>query len=180
MYTKSFYRYVARSRHEALLIARERTSGRLLGACAISAEPSSLQRRLVFGTPLLLAMAARPWMLIDLLPWQALFAKAHQKPGFTPPANCPEVVTIFVDPSCRSYGTGSELLAAAEGWIRGQGYSRYFLRTVARDGNRAMGFYEKSGLVLRGEEEKLGRRFLLLEKSIGGVARPTSSESLGS
>lgn len=161
-YAASFYRYLARSPHEAVFFERDETgTGAPVGACIVSQRPQDLSRRLLWHTPLLpLALAALPRLL------RRKGAAAPAEAGVAQPEG-PEVILIFVRPDRRSDGCGARLLARAEAWLAQAGATRLYVKTLADPGNRAIAFYLRSGFELLGSLRSNGKELKLFQKQLG-------------
>lgn len=167
-YARSLYHYMARSQREALFLARASGAGKIVGACALSLGPATLDRRLVLGSRLIPSLALRPHILLAQL--AKLSASRHSARNDALPRDLdglPEVLTIFADPAMRGRGVGAALLEAVERFLVGRGYRQYMLKTLDEDDNRAFKFYFDHGFIDRCRHVKRGRRFRVLEKHVG-------------
>lgn len=171
-YAQSFYRYIARSTREVLLVARPGPGSPIVGACALSFDPSSLDRRLLAGSGLIAALAIRPHVLA-----QAYFPEGSNGsalPDRLPDdlMDYPEVVTIFAHAAQRGRGVGTLLLKATERRLRERGLQAYLVKTLDDEGNRALKFYLDNGFTQRARYRKYGRCFRVLAKDVD----PATSE----
>lgn len=164
-YAGAFYRYLAHSRDEIILLERGGESGLdILGACLVSACPETLHRRLALRTPLLL------YGLLSLtrLPLRSMvkqmFAGAASAPVRQPEG--PEIILIFTRQAIRGQGLGTRLIGRTEAWLRSLGAERLLVKTQDRLDNQAIRFYEKLGFRRIGSIVDLGKSLLLFEKLI--------------
>lgn len=157
-YARVFYRYVARSTDEIVLLHRD---GReLIAACIASLHPETLARRLLLHTPLALHAA----LAVRRLPLRAMVAGARG-PSAKPPAG-PEILLIFTVPAARSRGLGNQLLARCEAYLANLGHRRLLVKTRDEPGNRAIGFYERHGFERRARVISYGKALVLFEKPL--------------
>ncbi|MDP2809118.1 MAG: GNAT family N-acetyltransferase [Rhodocyclaceae bacterium] len=177
-YARSFYRYVSSSSKELVFLERDGSDAdAVVGACVVSLDPGTLNRRLLRATPLIpMALLALPHMpLRSLLGGSRDGAKAQapeQPPG-------PEIILIFTLPSLRSRGCGARLLARAEDWLAQRGVGTLYVKTRDAEDNRAIGFYERAGYRRLAAIVNKGKKLALFDKcvSIGqrsGSAAPRS------
>jgi GNAT superfamily N-acetyltransferase len=139
-YVEACYRYFLRSPQEFVLAAG--SQGRIVGGAFVSLAPHSLSRRLLLHTPLLPALARRPFgpaarrMVSDVL-----------RPDPVPSAirELPEMVAIFVESSQRGAGIGEAICRAAEEELARRKAIAYVVRTENHPGNRALAFYHRLG-----------------------------------
>ena len=157
-YARAFYRYLAASPDELILVTRQ-AGGRLSGACIVSLRPSTLTRRLVTRTPL----ALHAPFALGRLP---LVAMATAERGGPSQPDGPEILLIFTAPESRSQGQGAALLARAEALLASRGIRRLFVKTRDDAGNRANGFYRRAGFATLATLSKFGKRLVLFEKAI--------------
>jgi GNAT superfamily N-acetyltransferase len=162
-YARSFYRYLARSSEELILL--ERRAGALHAACIVSLAPATLSRRLVYRTSLPVA-ALRAWRR---LPWRGLLgggggggaAEVTQPPG-------PEILLIFTVPGGRGQGVGARLLARCEALVAARGGGRLLVKTRDDAANRAVQFYERAAFRRVASVNKLGKQLAMFEKTLAG------------
>ena len=140
-YTQAFYRYAVASKKEIVFVART-ADGSVLGGALLSLDPTSLTRRVVFGTPLAWHLLNHPRLLLekvrDVLP--AVFGR-----NSFPQRSMPELLAIFTRKGERGRGIGRELLRHAESALSQKGMRRYVVRTEARAENKAIMFYHREG-----------------------------------
>ena len=142
-YVEACYRYFLDSPQEFVLAAE--SQGRIVGGAFVSLVPHSLSRRLLFHTPLLPAMARRPFgpaarrIMSDML-----------RPDPVPSTirELPEMVAIFVESSQRGAGVGEMICRAAEDELARRRAAAYVVRTENDPGNRALAFYHRLGFVV--------------------------------
>ena len=167
-YTRAFYRYLARSGRERVLVAR--VGGRVVGACVLSLDPGSLTRRLALRTPLLPAALRglfRPGVARSLL---GTGGRAPADGRDDPPRGLPEVLLIFTAAEARGRGVGSSLLAACERSLADRGLAAYVVRTVDDEANPALAFYARNGFQPCGRSFEHGRWFRVLKKAPAAAA----------
>ena len=161
-YARAFYRYLARSPEELVLVDRDER-GDLRGACIVSLAPGTLSRRLVYRTPLPFhaALAARRLPLAAMLGGLAgkRAPSAPQPPG-------PEILLIFTVPAARSQGLGATLLARCEALLAARGVDQLLVKTRDDPSNRALGFYERASFTRIGSLSTHGKQLALFRKSI--------------
>ena len=159
-YARAFYRYIADSPDERVLLHREH--GALVAACIVSLRPETLARRLLTRSPLLLH-APRA---VRRLPLRAM-ARSARTPGPAHPQPVgPEILLIFTVASARSAGLGARMLARCEADVATTGYQRLLVKTRDVATNRAIPFYERSGFRRIAQVTKFGKRLLLFEKPV--------------
>lgn len=155
-YARAFYRFVTRSEHELLLVARNNT-GRIVGGCVVSLDISSFQRRLALSTPLVPAVLVRPAVLLSALGG-----------NLVPPSEV-ELVLLFTNPSAQGTGVGSSLMSRCEHELARRGVTSYFVRTFADASDPAQHFYRARGFRQTGEFTAHGRRFALLQRTLNAA-----------
>jgi ribosomal protein S18 acetylase RimI-like enzyme len=165
-YARAFYRYLARSPEELVLLDREETTGDLRGACIVSLAPDTLSRRLLYRTPLPLHAA----LAVRRLPLGAMLAGAGAKVtgGRTrsPEPLCPEILLIFTVPAARSQGLGARLLERCEALLAARGVDQLRVRTRDDPANRALGFYERASFTRVASLSTHGKQLVLFRKAI--------------
>jgi ribosomal protein S18 acetylase RimI-like enzyme len=152
-YARAFYRYIASSEYELVMLHREQ--GEITAACIVSLEPETMSRRLVLHTPL--AFHA-PFALFRL-PVGAMVARTR---GDQPRGA--EILLIFTLASARSRGLGAQLVERCQKLVRSHGIARVLVKTRDDPANRAIGFYERAGFKPLGKVEKFGKALLLLSR----------------
>lgn len=169
-YAGSFYRYVARSGREHLLVERE--AGEIVGACVISSDPDSLNRRLIVGSGLVAAALTR----VHRLPLGAIVRESlasDARPADPRPAGWPELILIFTDPAGRGRGVGTRLMSRSEELVGQHGHRGFWLKTLDDPANRALDFYRGRGMSPSGRLSVHGRPFQVWVKAagVGGSAQ---------
>jgi GNAT superfamily N-acetyltransferase len=159
-FARSFYRYIRRSEQE--LIVMHRQDEHIAGACVLSLSPSTLDRRLVFNSALLLSAVLRLHRL-PLLKMCALERKSTSQ-GDSRRETLPEVILIFTAPEMRGKGIGLKLLTECERKLSSDGLDRYVVRTLAYPENRALDFYRSNGFIPKTQVDKHGKRYQVFEK----------------
>lgn len=155
-YVRSFYRYALKSSHEIVLAARD-DAGIIAAGCVVSLDIATLQRRLLTGTPLLLAALPRaPTLLPQLL----------RGSSGAIPADAPELLLLFTDTGHRGKGLAGNLVDQAEITLKTRGISRYMVRTFDDAADPALRFYLGKGFVEAGCFTTNGSAFQLLEKRL--------------
>ncbi len=156
-YARAFYRYIAESPTEIVLLHRQGKA--LVGACIVSLEPSTMSRRLLRHTPLAFHAA----LAIRRLPLRAMLTA--KRPVTKAPSG-PEIVLIFTLPGVRSNGLGRRLLERCDAYLAERGHARLLVKTRDEASNRAIAFYERSGFARHSQVEQYGKRLVLFEKAI--------------
>jgi GNAT superfamily N-acetyltransferase len=158
-----YYRWVGRSPHEQLFVARD--DGGLIGAAVLSLRPGSLLRRFVAASPLRFAGEAAMAFVRD----QAFRGDVRAflfESGSDAGNGLPEVLQVFVAAAARGRHTGTALLQRVEDWLRARQLSSYCVRTLADDNAATLGFYSRRGFQRTGERRFCGERYLVLVKPI--------------
>ena len=155
-YVRSFYRYAVKSSHEIVLAARDDAGG-IAAGCVVSLDIATLQRRLLTGTPLLLAALPR---VFNLLP------RLLRGSSSTAPPDAPELLLLFTDASHRAKGLAGALVDQAEAALKMRGISRYLVRTFDDATDPALRFYLGKGFAQAGSFTANGAAFQLLEKRL--------------
>jgi ribosomal protein S18 acetylase RimI-like enzyme len=171
-YVSSLYCYLAKSNHESLFTAR--LDGRIIGACVLSDQPTSLSRRMLLNTPMLLyAPVAVLRLPVARLLATALTARVRRKS--LPAAELrhieefsrlPEVVWIYVDVDGRGRGVGRNLLLAAEADLKTRNQYRYIIHTSVENNSAVIQFYQRQAFTTRRQLLHRGAEVLLMEKQI--------------
>jgi GNAT superfamily N-acetyltransferase len=163
---RSYYRYVAASPRELLLV--ERAGATIGGAAVLSLSPRTLSTR---------------WLKRELLPAALYFLSGclrsasvrrkvlsmFQKSDDTPAevAALPEIVQVFVSDLLRNRKVGSKLLLDAESFLRQHGHAQYYLKTDASQSNEALHFYRRRGFVEVGRmNDAAGKSYLFFRKPL--------------
>jgi GNAT superfamily N-acetyltransferase len=157
-YARAFYRYVAASAEELILV--ERAGRDLVGACVVSLAPATLSRRLLLHTRLPLVMHRLPLAKLAL----GLLRPAKGAPPAQPEG--PEILLVFAVPERRSSGVGARLLARTQALLAARGHLRLLVKTRDEATNRALGFYAREGFRRVASLTKLGKRLVLFEKPL--------------
>ena len=149
-YVSSLYRYLVKSAHEAVFVAR--LEGRIIGACILSDKPASLSRRMLLNTSMVLhipaAMLEMP--IIHMLAASLRAARSRKKESgaedhlIADLGKLPEVVWIYVDHDGRRKGIGRKLLSATESYLVTRHRSRYIIHTLAENNDDVIQFYKNS------------------------------------
>jgi ribosomal protein S18 acetylase RimI-like enzyme len=168
-YTEAFYRFAAASEKEFVFVAHA-PDGSVLGAAVLSLDPSSLTRRLLFGTPLACYLPRKPRLTAEMA-CDVLLAPCRKRSSSLP-HDVPEVIAIFSRTEDRSRGIGRDLLRCVEALLSRQGKHRYFVRTDDRPENRAITFYHREGFQYIGQLRTHGNRFQILLKQFDEIDRP--------
>lgn len=166
-YVRSFYRYVARSSSEFVVMERD-AAGTIVAAAVVSLEPDTLNGRLLRHTAWLPAMMRRaPWVLSMV--WQS----ARRPRGVAPAprggrelAAVPELILMFTAPGMRSRGRGAALLRQVDATLRQRDVGTYIVRTISDPANRALGFYRANGFEPSGMSYRLGTAFQILTRTL--------------
>jgi ribosomal protein S18 acetylase RimI-like enzyme len=162
-YARAFYRYCASTSEELLLVERDRAE--LSGACLVSLAPETLSRRLLTRTPLLLFAP----LAIHRLPLRAMLLGAARPAEPSQPRG-PEILLIFTVPELRSQGLGARLLRRCEQQLSSRRLPKVLVKTRDDSTNRALKFYERAQFNPIATRSKYGKRLLLLEKTLQGIA----------
>jgi GNAT superfamily N-acetyltransferase len=148
-YARAFYRYMASSEYELVLLHREQ--GEIAAACIVSLEPETMSRRLVLHTPL----ALHAPLALFRLPIGAMLARTRSDQ----PRGA-EILLVFTVASARSRGLGSQLIDRCQKAARSHGISRLLVKTP----DRATDFFQRAGFKPVGRVEKFGKALLLLTR----------------
>lgn len=165
-YARAFYRYVAASPYEIVLVRRQ--SGEIAAFCLVTLSPQTLTKRLLIGTPLLLhavkrILSPRFWRLV----FHALAGIGrHNSEVPAAFAHLPELIIIACDPAVQRQGHGSQLLDDAETALRHRGLHDYMIRTFDDDNNAAVKFYLNRGFISAGRFVDHGTTFRLMRKTL--------------
>jgi GNAT superfamily N-acetyltransferase len=154
-YAAAFYRFLETSPQERLFVARD-GDGLIVAGCVTSLDITTLQRRLLTGTPLLGAFLPRTFKLLP----QMLRGGGGASPKGA------ELVLLFTDPSERGRGHAGVLVAQAEAALRERGVTRYSVRTFDDPTDPALRFYLRKGFARAGSFIANGAAFQLLEKRL--------------
>jgi ribosomal protein S18 acetylase RimI-like enzyme len=166
-YARCFYRYVARSVDEVLLVRRER--GEIVAFCVASLGIHSLPQRLVTHTPLAfyaLLRVIRPqfWRLFINVACDVFTASSNTLPAIF--SRLPEVILLACDPEARGRGHASHLLENAEIRFHDLGIREYVVRTFDDDNNLAAKFYLRKGFTVIARFVSHGIPFRLMRRAI--------------
>lgn len=152
-YSKAFYRYIARSRHETLFLERNQDDS-VVGVALLSEDMATFERRLLLHTPLILAAIPRIAPLVRLL------TKGRTGPT---PETSPELVTLFTDTSARGLGLGAKLVDRLTTRLREKEAPQMYVRTFDDAANPAVKFYTGRGFTPVCSLVARGTPFLLLK-----------------
>ena len=167
-YAERFYRYLARLATERVFLHRD--AGDIIdAACVLSLDPSGLNRRLWYRTPLLWSLlrasgaGGRRALASALSPLPGAH-RYESGNGASRVVDAPEVILVFVAPGMRRRGLGRALLARGRAWLREAGYRRCLARARDHPRNRAVDFYRAAGFELHGRS--LRRGFQVWESAV--------------
>ena len=174
-FLRSFYRFAARSEHEQVIVCRQDAVP--VAGALVSHQPGSLNRRIMFKTPLIWAVLSHLHLKAvrqavsggSVLSWN----DPSQDYG-DPPA--PELLALYCQSGLRSQGIGGALLDQVEHLLLAAGVSRYFVRTFEEKGNPALRFYIRHGFSAVGRLEAHGMQFSLLVKYLSPENKAELSE----
>lgn len=169
-YARAFYGYVAVSSKELLLLERD-PGENIAGACVVSLEPESLNRRLLLKTPLLYHLVPKIPRFATLL-FRSLLGT--QRGDGHAPLSAPELILIFTSGSARGKGLGTKLIRQAEARLRTVGIRSYLVRTAADPANRALGFYRGLGFEPLCIVSRHGQAFQMFTRSVPEVGSVAS------
>lgn len=169
-YATHFYRYIARSETEFLLLAVEDETVR--GACVVTTARGSLKRRLLLRTPVIPFYCLTTARKVTC--WRAHgtphASDADALPGSTEwlqiDSRLPELLVLFTSPDCRGKGIASALIEECEGLLRARGHHEFFLKTLDDAANSAIGFYERRGFEMWGRICEDGKPFRVFGRAI--------------
>lgn len=161
-YTRRFYRYIADTPQERLIIERGE-GGRIVGGSVITFEPVSLPSRLLVNTHPWLYLPTAFFRLPVLAILKGLLNPAHRVETVL---GLPEFLIMFTDPALRGAGIGVRLFAAVEAAIEESGQPLYFLKTGCEPGNKAFAYHKRNGFVPVGEAVHFGVRFAYMTKTL--------------
>lgn len=175
VFLRSFYRYAAASSDEQVIAAR--FDGETVAGALITHRPATLNRRLLFHTPLafsvLTHLHAKPVR-------EAIFSHPQytwdtRAPIQTEPPT-PELLALFSHANQRGKGVGSALIAEIDRQLSAAGAPHYFVRTFAEQDNPARRFYIREGFAPVGHIQAHGMRFSLLMKTLTSTPATEFSE----
>jgi ribosomal protein S18 acetylase RimI-like enzyme len=166
-YARCFYRYVARSVQEVMLVRR--TEGEIVAFCLASLGVHSLQQRLVTRTPLafyasLRLMTPEFWRLVTNIARDVFSEASTALPAEL--SILPEVVMLACDSKARGRGHASRLLEEIEVILHDRGIREYVVRTFDDDNNSAVKFYSRRGFTVIARFVAHGTPFRLMRKTI--------------
>ena len=166
-YARCFYRYVARSLEEVLLVRRE--DNEIVAFCLASFGVHSLQQRLLTRTPLTFYAFLRLttpefWRLATIMARDVLSRSSNALPAEL--SALPEVVMLACDSQARGQGHGSRLLDEIEAVLRDRGIREYVVRTFDDDNNLAVKFYSRRGFTVIARFVAHGTPFRLMQKTV--------------
>jgi|GEM_PF-3488868 len=167
---EAVYRYCARSKLEVVFAANAQDT--VVGGAWLSLAPSSLSRRLLFCTPLVPKLFARPNLALEWI--RQGYRDARSRESRRTIKGYPGVIAIFVDASHRGRGVGAQLLLQMESFLRGRNVTHYVLRTEDSPENRAVAFYQREGFEGFGRHQQHGTWHRDLIKAI----EPTNAEQV--
>lgn len=168
-YPQAFYRYLAGSADELILIDRVAPGGELRAACVVSLAPATLSRRLLSRTPLVV----HALLAVRRLPLRALLVTSRAgagSPGEAPPPSPgPEILLLFAVPQSRGQGVGARLLERCEALLVERGFEGLWVKTRDDPGNRAIDFYRREGFAPAGSVSRHGKRLVRFHKPLGST-----------
>ncbi|HEY9163220.1 MAG TPA: GNAT family N-acetyltransferase [Magnetovibrio sp.] len=164
-FLRAFYRFAAHSPDERVIVCRQ--GNVVLAGALISFHPNTLNRRILFKTPLIWAALLN---FHRRAVRRAVFGRSQlqwKAPDIPRPATpAPELLALFSRASSRGQGIGSELIAHIDTQLALVGVSRYFVRTLEAQDNPALRFYIRHGFSPVGRLETHGEKFTLLSKEL--------------
>ena len=162
-FARSFYRYASRSEQESVLVLLR--GNRALGACVLSFDPGSLDRRLLARTPMLAFALLRFYRLpLGALVRESLWrARSGAKPEHE---LLPELVLIFVSHELLGKGLGGRMMEECETLLRARSIDAYTVNTEDEEGNLALNFYVSRGFQVVGKALRHGIRYIVLRKDL--------------
>jgi len=173
-YVRSFYRYVARSPGELLVIRRDEAGG-VVGAAVVSLSPSTLGRRLLVRTPLLLGA------LVHLVGLTAMLRASARRPQGKPsaevehPGSVPEIILMFTAPAARGQGHGGAMIREIDRRLRAMDVRVYQVKTISDPSNAALAFYRRTGFTPCGIAFRLGTCFQVFSRAVPPPGAEASS-----
>jgi GNAT superfamily N-acetyltransferase len=160
-----FYRFVAGSPHEWLLV--DRIGEEIATACVVSDAPATVYARTVRHTWwALLRYAALAFLTnpdFRTFVWAFLREKLR---GSVEPIPGPEIAYLFTAPEYRSRRLGRHLIERVDAWLAARGVELYWVQTIDEVENRAIGFYERNGFLRAGRRRERGRDFVVFQKPV--------------
>lgn len=165
-FLKAFYRFALSSPQEEVVVCVK--DGTPIAGALISDSPETLNRRLLFTSPLAWAVLANFHKPIVR---EAVFGKteveidADQMAATDTPT--PELLTLFTDERARGQGIGAALIDEVDRRMSKRGLRRYFVRTTEDRDNPALRFYSRCGFTSAGRIRAHGVAFALLVKQLG-------------
>lgn len=164
-YVRSFYRYVARSENEILVVERD-GDGRTVAAAVLSLSPATLTRRLLLRTSLLVSMLRSLPRLLELFWASARGARRHTPSGRATHPERPRLILIFTAEAERGKGRGTALVREIERRLRQLGIRRYEAMTESDPSNPALDFYRSRGFDADGVSVRFGTCFQVFTRSL--------------
>ncbi len=114
---------------------------RVAGVATVTVSPSTLQRRLLFGTPLIACAIFAIPRLLGSIGGKRVGAPPIDKEMMI----LPELVWIFVAPDSRRAGVGAALIRQVDEELRRRGHQKYLVRTLLEDQGGVWSFYLENG-----------------------------------
>ena len=162
-YVRSFYRFVARSPRETLVVDRNE-AGTPVAVAVLSLEPATLTRRLAMGTPLLLsALRQLPYFLTHAFGGTG---KGGGERGPELPSIKPQLILIYTAVTERGKGRATTLIAELERRLRDRGVPEYEVRTESDPSNPALAFYRARGFTPSGVSVRMGTSFQVFSRRL--------------
>lgn len=154
-FLREFYRFCMASSLETVTVSRQ--DGQVLAGAMVSAEPGSLNTRLLFKSSLIFAVLSH-FHLKSVR--RAVFDAGHRLDAK------PEMIALFTVEQARGQGIGAQLLAHVLAELRQCGQACCFVRTFADADNPAYRFYVREGFSPSGTLVAHGNTFTLLKKEL--------------
>jgi ribosomal protein S18 acetylase RimI-like enzyme len=167
-YLARFYRYLASSALEQLLVARsgDTGTGSVDSVCVLSFDPGSMQRRAVQATLVPFAVSASTALVRDSAFRDLVLRMLTARSGVEgEPPGSPEITHIFTDPAQRGRALGRALVERVDRHLRDRGVPVCYVRTIDDPENRALAFYDRNGYQRVGRTFGAGRGFVVFKKT---------------
>lgn len=162
-YARRFYRYLDRSSRELLWVRRDAES-RIVAATVFTLEPDTLNRRLLFHTPLAWYFIVGAFRLLPRALRAVTSAPAWR--NRTPECDLPEWIILFTAETQRGRGLAASLIKEMEDQLRTMGIKKYVGKTNADPASKALAFHLKHGCTFTHFEMVRGQRNQVFTKTV--------------
>ena len=161
-----YYHFISSSKDDVLFSNKIKNS--INGACVLSMNSASLMKRFLKSNIFPVFYAVIKHIILSSS------TKRKRITGFLfnrndlpiELSNLPEVVQIFIDPSFRKSGCGTNLLSQTEAYLLNKNIDQYFIKTDSNNKNKAKLFYEKNNFIELRKITSGGKSYTYYVKSI--------------